>query len=82
MKGFIDPRAARRIVRRMKIRTGLVDLQRSAEALLDVLDQRIEADGHPVASLRDSSIALRPSDCERLRDAKPCLLYTSPSPRD
>ncbi len=62
--GFANPAAAQLIVRRMRLRAGLTDAQRSIAALLQLLDQEAEACRDARAAVREGGIGLPESDVE------------------
>tara|TARA_R110000751_G_scaffold2018_11_gene9438 strand:- start:268733 stop:269125 length:393 start_codon:yes stop_codon:yes gene_type:complete len=60
--GFVDADAARRAVRRLKLRSALGALHTSVPTLLDVLDQRPNADAGADPAARQGGIGLASGD--------------------
>lgn len=56
--GFADPRSARAVVRRMKMRRALMDAQASIEALVDDINESIQADRDTSSARFNAAIAL------------------------
>lgn len=62
--GFACPAAAQLIVRRMRLRAALVEAQRSAAALLQLLDEDAKACRDARAAAREGGVGLAQGDVE------------------
>lgn len=69
--GFASVDAARMSLRRLRLRDGLVRMERSVPALVDLLDQRLEADCREVLARAREAVDLASSDSSGRIDDRP-----------
>ncbi|QDH35816.1 hypothetical protein [Porphyrobacter sp. YT40] len=72
--GFANPRGARAVVRRMKMRRALMDAQASIEALIDHIDKGIQADRDTSSARFREAIALMAKDVDGVKRRAPVNL--------
>lgn len=80
--GFADPRAARTVVRRMKMRRALMEARGSIERLIDNIDKGIQADRDTSSARFHEAIALAAEDIDGVERRAPIDLVESKDVRE
>lgn len=80
--GFADPRGARAVVRRMKMRRALMDAQASIEALIDDINEGIQADRDTSSARFNAAIALAAEGVDGVKRRTPVDLVDGKDVRE